>query len=752
MGIGACGEPQGQTTGIQNPTDTGGGAGPVDGIGNSCDPVVDLQRCIFKTLSSQRERCDAVTSTWELLEVCGADFKCAESAAASGNNRMQTNCEEKAVKPLPDTSDGATGDVIDSGGTAADADGQTAGGDTSAEAIADTEPDPCGDGKCAAPENSITCPIDCPAPQDCGNELCEPGEDDSNCAEDCGYSNEYMLCLQAKCLGPYKACNLDDNCSSFVECSIDCGGTVKCIELCAVGLAGNTLSKAKAVIGCAFDNKCYPIDCGDGACQGPAENGVNCKTDCKAGGPICGDSVCAAPETHTSCPGDCKTATSDCGNGECETGESPQSCPKDCQTALLSGCDKLCGKKSQEDGKPCYCDDLCATQTPPDCCSDKEQFCPKAACTPKCVGKKCGDDNCGGECGSCPDGQTCKADGSACLSASLCGNQVCDAGESTTTCPGDCPCVKKCEGKACGSDGCGGLCAKCATGSNCNSTGTLCVPKTCGNAICETGETAVNCLKDCSSCTKNCTGKICGSDGCTGTCGACPSGQTCKADGTGCSATCTKNCSGKVCGSDGCGGSCGACPSGQTCKTDGSACSATCTKNCTGKVCGSDGCSGTCGTCATGQTCKTDGSGCSATCTKKCTGKVCGSDGCSGTCGTCAAGQTCKTDGTACTGTGTCTKQCSGKLCGSDGCGGVCGTCAAPKECNLGTGGCVNPTCGNGVCASGETCTADCAPAAVGCKNNCGKQSKDAAGATCWCDSFCDGTGDCCADKKQWCP
>jgi hypothetical protein len=70
--------------------------------------------------------------------------------------------------------------------------------------------------------------------------------------------------------------------------------------------------------------------------------------------------------------------------------------------------------------------------------------------------------------------------------------------------------------------------------------------------------------------------------------------------------TCTAACSGKACGNDGCGGSCGTCPTGDTCTSSGQ-CSSTCTPACTGKSCGSDGCSGSCGTCPTGDTCSSAG-------------------------------------------------------------------------------------------------------------------------------------------------
>jgi hypothetical protein len=69
------------------------------------------------------------------------------------------------------------------------------------------------------------------------------------------------------------------------------------------------------------------------------------------------------------------------------------------------------------------------------------------------------------------------------------------------------------------------------------------------------------------TCTPNCSGKQCGSDGCSGTCGTCPSNESCSASGT--CVACTPQCSGKQCGADGCGGSCGTCTTGQSCNSSG---------------------------------------------------------------------------------------------------------------------------------------------------------------------------------------
>jgi hypothetical protein len=183
-------------------------------------------------------------------------------------------------------------------------------------------------------------------------------------------------------------------------------------------------------------------------------------------------------------------------------------------------------------------------------------------CVPACTGKACGNDGCGGTCGTCASGQVCNASGQ------------CGAA-----------CTPSCTGLVCGGDGCGGTCGPgCSSGQTCNAGG-QCV----------------------AACTPNCAGKVCGSDGCGGTCGSgCTTGQTC--DATGQCVSCTPACTGKTCGSDGCGGTCGpGCTTGQTCDATG-VCVATCTPSCTGKTCGPDGCGGTCAPgCTTGQTCDATG-------------------------------------------------------------------------------------------------------------------------------------------------
>lgn len=105
----------------------------------------------------------------------------------------------------------------------------------------------------------------------------------------------------------------------------------------------------------------------------------------------------------------------------------------------------------------------------------------------------------------------------------------------------------------------------------------------------------------CVSCTPNCAGRVCGTDGCGGSCGSCATGTSCNASGT--CVACTPNCAGRLCGDDGCGGSCGACPLGEVCMTATGSCGTSCTPSCAGRSCGDDGCGGSCGTCESPAAC-----------------------------------------------------------------------------------------------------------------------------------------------------
>ena len=178
--------------------------------------------------------------------------------------------------------------------------------------------------------------------------------------------------------------------------------------------------------------------------------------------------------------------------------------------------------------------------------------------------------------GVCSGWRVCTEDGLSDCDAPEPGPEVCfnDVDED---CDGvkddpDVCCFPHCEGKVCGNDGCGGSCGECAANEMC------------------TGEGQCACVPDCA-------GKQCGSDSCDGSCGDCPAQYVCTGEGL---CECVPDCQDKDCGDDSCSGSCGDCPLNHVC-TDEYIC--VCVPNCTDKECGDDGCGVSCGECGLGTLC-----------------------------------------------------------------------------------------------------------------------------------------------------
>jgi hypothetical protein len=198
------------------------------------------------------------------------------------------------------------------------------------------------------------------------------------------------------------------------------------------------------------------------------------------------------------------------------------------------------------------------------------------------------------------------------------------------------------------------------------------------------------------ACEPTCEDKACGSDGCGGICGYCTYPLICNGDGV-CVEVCQPQCDLKTCGPDGCGGLCDpGCDESLSCADDGLCYEPTCEPNCTDKVCGSDGCGGDCGLCATPKVCLNGGCALGPCGTVDATGecqgellvlcedlvnlvqedcdeyddKACGYDSWANV--------------YACVEIGPCTPQCDGKVCGADGCEGSCGACTGGWACELG--------------------------------------------------------------------
>ena len=215
-------------------------------------------------------------------------------------------------------------------------------------------------------------------------------------------------------------------------------------------------------------------DCGTAGSPDPS--GMSPMACTGGTGPVCGNGVCEAGENNT-CPNDCGGGGAICGNGICEAGEAA-TCPSDCG----GGGDPVCGNGVCEAGETTSC--------PADCAGGGG-----------CGGKECGQDANGNPCGTCPAGFYCSWDG------------MCVAID----------CVPDCEGKSCGDDGCGGSCGECGFDTECTPAGS-CVGGATGDDI--VGEPGGD-----GECYPSCEARICGDDGCGGSCGVCPEEYGCTPDG-----------------------------------------------------------------------------------------------------------------------------------------------------------------------------------------------------------------------------
>jgi hypothetical protein len=480
-----------------------------------------------------------------------------------------------------------------------------------------------------------------------------------------------------------------------VQCDPPCGEGEICVggvcEVCTPDCEGK---------------QCGSDGCGGqcGECAGQCVEGLcHAGPGCEEGeGPGCGgcaceacvcemDSFCCETAWDGICVGECIAdcggcaTIESCGDGTCDGIETCSNCPSDCACA---------------EGTTCF---------------------NGACCTPWCGGHNCGDDGCGGSCGECEEGLQCME--GACMAPAT--GPGCDATEGVAGCGGcECEaCVCEMDSYCCDTEW-DGICV-----SECIECGS-CIPVTeCGNAVCEPGEDCGACEGDCPCapgfectegvctdtgvCEPQCEGKVCGADGCGGTCGLCDEGFKCE-EGACVEDICTPDCEGFNCGDDGCGGSCGECTEPEVCM-DGIcgveviSCEGLCGGQATNCFCdelcfeNGDCCDDVCDFCG-------DLEGCVPVCEPQCEGKVCGDDGCEGSCGVCDAGEcvegqcvvapecgngtieegeTCEADAdcgdgeicTDCACVAGCVPACDGKECGDDGCGGSCGECGEGLIC-----------------------------------------------------------------------
>jgi hypothetical protein len=431
-----------------------------------------------------------------------------------------------------------------------------------------------------------------------------------------------------------------------------CEGAGDCPdEVCQTKSCQNGQCAYAAVVDGASPNPLCATHCCEGVCCAAGATACNpvglcCAPNCA--NRECGPDGCGGGGTCGACP---PGATCNPQSGQCRSSCGPQTCPTGCcQGGECEDGDS--GQACGTGGAPCV---KCGAGS-----RCQNQHC---TCEPDCDNRDCGPDGCGGSCGTCATGQVCDADDGECLcTARSCPTGCCTIGSGK---PGECrpgntlaacgTSGEECETCDADDEVCrGGRCVECAD---------LCPNGCCAaDGSCQPGDTIQACGaggKACLQCTsqEQCANGECVPSTCAGRCtrdNDCPDLRNCvcdRAQGT----CCARKCDGKVCGSDGCGGTCeNLCPPNTVCNGDGTACL------CNAQSCRNGCCSnglGNPGTCEAGNTnpaCGRPGQSCQ-TCTgrEQCVNQqcvcfpltcddlesVCGtaSDGCGGTleCGTC---------------------------------------------------------------------------------------------------------------------
>ncbi|MBM4372397.1 MAG: hypothetical protein FJ098_12130, partial [Deltaproteobacteria bacterium] len=306
-------------------------------------------------------------------------------------------------------------------------------------------------------------------------------------------------------------------------------------------------------------------DVGDVHLDGCCHPGVTWDVDHDCPG-VCGNAACEAPgETTCTCAEDCGAET--CGNGICcsAAGEDDVTCADDCFVSCWDE-PELCFNQSgpcreMDCGPEGACEAIWTAPDGMECGTGplgNPMVCVSGVCTctPDCGGAQCGDDGCGGSCGTCPENWECIH--SLCVLEPWCGDFMCNGAETYETCPADCPpecdCLEHCDDfQSCTIDACvAGHCVHTKVEGLCDdwepcTTGDVCVDGVCtgtptecsdGNPCTEDGVCLpgygcwfANDLPGPCSDGNACTaGDTCQDGVCTGSPVSCDDGNPCTAD------------------------------------------------------------------------------------------------------------------------------------------------------------------------------------------------------------------------------
>ena len=274
---------------------------------------------------------------------------------------------------------------------------------------------------------------------------------------------------------------------------------------------------------CGWQTEGDFYDCGT---PGVADPTGQHQKDCPQLPPMCGDGACADGETHESCPNDCQPE--ECGGVSfqgCCLEQVFYFCGEDGDIHLLNCAENLSCGWNAEGG---HYD--CGTQGKPDPSGLHPLACSN-------MPPMCGD----GACDEGEDPQICPTD----CTGSVCGDQICQEDETTETCDQDCV---GCKDKECGFDEKSNPCGECPADQFCN-LAFKCQPSDPTEPVSDivaqvepepepeiVAQPEITTQPDTvpspepgpdSTCMPHCQYRVCGPDGCGGSCGLCPYGYHC---------------------------------------------------------------------------------------------------------------------------------------------------------------------------------------------------------------------------------
>ena len=284
--------------------------------------------------------------------------------------------------------------------------------------------DHCAGGTCSY-DSLMQCADDNP----CTDEICDP-------AQGCMTSLNDSVCSDNNLCTTNDHCHLGQCISSG---QLNCNDNNSCTDDACDPNAGCTFSPNN--VDCDDGSVCTDGDqCGAGWCV------PGTVLDCDDSNP-CTDDACDAIDGCYFTPNnaDCDdlnacTEFDQCANEACGPGQAVVCDDND--PCTVDGCEPATGCTTEPAQNGTQCGFL-----PGESCQGGN-----CVCTKDCLGKDCGPDACGGECGTCSGQDVCIVD--------------------------QCVCVPACAGKECGDDGCNGDCGPCPGGHVCKID--ECVEQSCG--------------------------------------------------------------------------------------------------------------------------------------------------------------------------------------------------------------------------------------------------------------------------------